>query len=141
MERVPANTIDLIAPLWNALLADTFDSDHLTQCIMLGLGHDGNGLSSKVIMEALYSNETCPWRDIGWACRESFSAFYRTRPEETERFFMYVALSCLWADAIAYKQLEWDGSFDEILRFACVNISTGNYSFRVRWFGYLLRAL
>lgn len=137
----PASTIAVIAPLWSELFDENFDVDRFAQRILRELGHDGHRLSSKDIINALHFRKRCPWYDIGWGCRESFSGFYRSRAEATDSFVVYVAIACLWADAIAYKELEWDGSFDEILRFTRVNINTGSYCFRIRWFKYMFRAI
>jgi hypothetical protein len=136
------NSAHVVGMLWSELRKDTPNYAYLSRRVLRELGHDGAGLSDDDIANAICARDGAYlWRDVGWACREAFLGYNRIERECVDSFIAYVAMSCLWSDAITRKHLEWDSSFDEIIRFAHVNISLGSSLFRIRWFGYMLRSI
>ncbi|MES2790552.1 MAG: hypothetical protein V4719_13150 [Planctomycetota bacterium] len=133
------STVEIVNALWEELFPDEFCLDSFAETLRSHFGLDGEGLSSEDIVKALKSEQNAPWRDIGWACRECFLAFDHEKEESTEFFVAYVAMTCLWANAIGHGQSNWDSSFDDILRLAFLNMNTGSPYWRIRWFGFLFQ--
>lgn len=128
---------DIVESLWQDLSSEKFCIDSFADTLRAYFGYDGNGLSSSDIIKALNSDDNASWRDIAWACRECFVSFDSEKEESIECFVVYVAMTCLWADAIQRRQSQWDCSFDYVLKLAVLNLKKGDPYWRIRWFGFL----
>lgn len=133
------NTRDIVTRIWSELSDKPFEEYSFAESLRSYFGHDGEKLTTEDVTKGLRAEEAVPWRDLGWACRESFLGFDPEAEESDERYLIYVAMTCLLADAIAKSDLEWDSSSDFLIKLTYLNLAKGTAHSRRHWFRYLFR--
>jgi hypothetical protein len=132
---------DIVQRLWSDLVKTPFDLNDFINGVIRDCGVDGAALSRDQLLNCLTGIENVDWKSLAFAFDEGLAAYIAQRKMSKEEFVRCVFMILCLVESIKRGFGDWEFSFDKIVRLVCMNMSKGDYLFRMKLLSSVLGGL